>query len=769
MPPKKAPKSGLLQFFAKQQQEKYQIIAQSTEEDDSCEVLFEKPAPTTSTSTTTPKSATKWATTLEKSAEKTAGRDWSNPFPIKVGSVKKTNNEKNNKSDLLANGFDGIHGNELFYPIDEPIRSFEINLLKCTATSNCCIALPASAPSTSGGICAMTVFNFLKWFPRCRVLLVTPSENWLTSLRQLGLESQTTKLTTMTQFKNMKSEAGRILMCTTPQCALKIVESSEAGEFLDEVRLVVMELKPNECCTKYKPIINALTVKDTFFRCVALTTSTSNSSRRTSSITKRQIMITNLHLSDWIEQSETDFAFRSSNIPAGIEVKLWRSEENSKKHLEIIEKFEIFCAEKIEELARNSILPSKSFKKCIWTCWKSLKQSNPSETEKIELAEFLVTSYKNLIIDGVVAARDYVKKYADDEKLQDYAKKLLDPSMLGGFSEFPSKFQHLSDSIEAFLRMNNHVLGVILCRDTEQAIEIQNYLDLQLSKRCTCVRIIEEGMAMGRNLWNIQRISTVFIDRKSPKIVILPVKLRDFIGHSDGLPLSGVTFIASVNRESIFNFRRFGGAYLLIANEQLERLRKEDGRLIVDDGKYAQKEAKSALKLGAVERYDFKFEPSRLRIDVSNFPMQFFYPRDIGDSLDETAGVSRMGKTHIEMSSKEHAELKKRLQNQDFSPFQKKRKRPFWILEDMENPEEKKPIEVEEMDDVQLIWNQDLQYVGDIRWSKLSERLTKYLKNGPVEWNICDKRRFEYVNEITSSERLHHLDVLLRKLDAKFN
>ncbi|ULU13115.1 hypothetical protein L3Y34_015956 [Caenorhabditis briggsae] len=769
MPPKKTPKPGLLQFFAKQQQEKYQNNARSSDnqlDDESCQILFEKPVPSTSSVNTTPKSATKWSTTLQKSAEKRMGRDWQHPFPIKVGSAKKANGNAS-KSDLLANGFDGIHGNGIFYPIDEPIRNFELNLLKCTATSNCCIALPASASSSSGRICAMTVFNFLKWFPRCRILLVTASDSWLTSLRQLGLESQTTKFTTMTQFKNMKKESGRIMMCATPQCALKILESSESLEFLDEIRLVIMELKPSECCSKYKPIINALTVKDVFFRCVVLTTATSNTSRRTASITKRQIMITNLHLSDWIEQSETDFSFRNSNIPAGVEVKTWKIEENSMKLQEIIEKFESFCEKPIDELARLSILPSKSMKKMIFTCWKSMKQSNTQEIDKLETAEFLITAYKTLLIDGVVASRNYVKKEAENTKLQELAKKILDPSILGGFSEFPSKFQHLSNSIEAFLKMNNHVLGVILCRDSDQGIEIQNYLDLQLATRCTVLRIIEEGTHPARNLWNIQRISTVFLDRKAPKIVILPVKLRDFIGHSDGLPLSEVTFIASVSRDCTFNFRRFGGAYLLLANDPLEMLRKEDGRLIVEDGKFGQKQDKKGLKIGAVERYDFKFEPSRLRIDVAHLPMHFFYPREMGDSLDETAGMSRLGKTHIEMSLKEHAELYKRLQNPDFSSFQR-RKRPFWILKDLENPNEKRSIEVDEMDDDQVNWNQNLQYLGDIRWSKLSERFTKYLKNGHVEWAISEKRRFEYVNDITSPDRLLHLDRLLRNLDANF-
>lgn len=769
MPPKKQQKPGLMQFFARQQHEKYNQRVQSTDAitiDDSCQILFEKQAPAPIKTPTTPKVPTKWTATLQKSSEK-AGRDWLNPFPIQVSSAKKVN-QSNSKSDLLANGFDGIHGNGIFYPINEPIRSFEINLLKCAATSNCCIALPASAPATSGKICAMTVFNFLKWFPRCRVLLVGSSDSWFTSLRQIGLESQTTKLTTVTQFKNMKTETGRVLICTNSQCALKVVESSEAKEFLEEIRLVIMDLKPSECCAKYKPIINALTVKDTFFRCIVLTTATSNASRRTSSITKRQLMITNLHLSDWIEQSETDFSFRTSNIPSGVEVKAWKSEENSAKLKEIITNFEKFCEKTVDDLARQSVIPSKSILKSIWTCWKSVKQqANPSEIEKIETAEFLINSYKILVIDGIVAARNFVKQYAEHQRLQSLAKKIMDKSIFGGFSEFPSKFRHLSDSIEAFLKMNNHVLGVILCRDSDQAIEIQNYLELQLTTRCNCIRIIEEGTPMARNLWNLQRISTVFIDRKSPKIVILPVKLRDFIGYCDGLPLAELTFIAAISRECLFNFRRFAGAYLLIVNDPLENLRNEDGRLVVDDGKIGQKESKNAMKLGAVERYDFKFEPSRLRINITNLQIQFFFPRQVGGALNDTEAMGNLGKTHIEMSSKEHVELYKRLQNPDFSRFQR-RKRPFWVLEDLKNPNEKKPIEVEEMNDTEVFWNQDVQYLGDIRSSKLSEKLAKYMKDGPVEWAMSDKKRFEYVNEITSMERLLHLDRLLRNLDANF-
>lgn len=171
--------------------------------------------------------------------------------------------------------------------------------------------------------------------------------------------------------------------------------------------------------------------------------------------------------------------------------------------------------------------------------------------------------------------------------------------------------------------------------------------------------------------------------------------------------------------------------------------------------------------MGAVERYDFKFEPSRLRIDATHLPIQFFYPRDVGVTFDETAGISQLGKTHIEMTSKEHTELFKRLQNPDFSRFQR-RKRVFWVLEDLEHPNENKSIPIEEMDETQLCWNQDIQYLGEIKSSKLSERLTRYMKDEPVEWIINEKRRFEYINEITSTDRLVHLDRLLRNLDAHF-
>uniref|UniRef100_A0A8R1HHG6 Uncharacterized protein n=1 Tax=Caenorhabditis japonica TaxID=281687 RepID=A0A8R1HHG6_CAEJA len=777
MPPKKQKTrtADLLQFFAKQQNDRLQKNSHQDDDDDSCQIIFEpSPAPASSSvqsafpkTPKTPKNATKWAETLEKTVRvsggsPSTGRDWQNPCPIQVG--KKNDRNSSLKDDLHSNGFDKIHGNRIFYPIDEPIRGFELNLVKCAASSNCCIAIPASSPSTSSEICAITVFNFLKWFPRSRALLVSSSDSWISSLRLLGLEAQTTKFTTATQFKNLKTDLGRVLVCTTPQCALKVVESVESREFLEEIRLVVMDLKPNECCAKYKPIVNALTMKDTFFRCIVLTTCTSNASRRTASITKRQIMITNLQLSDWIEQSESDFAFRTSNIPAGTEVKTWKFEEtSSEKLLEIVEKFENFCRGPIDSLGRDSIIPSKTIRKLIWTCWKSLKSTTSQQNlEAVELAELLTTTYKLLIIDGVVTARNFVKNFPrhDKPKIAETAQKILE--IFGGFSEFPAKFQILADSIEAFLKMDNHVRGVVLCRDSDQAAEIHNFLEFQIAAKSTnFVRIVEEGTPSARNLWQLSRISTVFHDKKSPKILILPVKLRDFIGFSDSLPVNDLTFVASISRESMFNFRRFAGAHLLILNYPIEKLRKDDGRLIVDDGKFAHKDAKN-LKIGAVERYDFKFEPSRLRFDAAHLPLQFFYPRGI---FDDSTEITRLGKTHIEMSSKEHAELYRRLKNPDFSRFQCK-KRKLCVLQN----DAKKPYEVEELDNAQVCWNQDLQYLGDIKPSKMSEKLTKYLKSGTLDWAVCgEKRRYQYINEISDEKRLAHLDRLMRNLDGHFD
>ena len=96
MPPKKTPKPGLLQFFAKQQQEKYQANQKIHNDDDSidesCQILYEKSVPGTSKTPnfkSTPRSVTKWSETLQKSSEKT-GRDWQNPFLIQVNNSKKS-------------------------------------------------------------------------------------------------------------------------------------------------------------------------------------------------------------------------------------------------------------------------------------------------------------------------------------------------------------------------------------------------------------------------------------------------------------------------------------------------------------------------------------------------------------------------------------------------------------------------------------------------------------------------------------------------------
>ncbi|CAI5438044.1 unnamed protein product [Caenorhabditis angaria] len=239
MKPSSSKQNNLLNFFAKRNPRKV--------DDDSCEVLFEGP----------PKKATKWDEYVQKSGGNTSTAEgWENPCNIPVGSK---SNDTLTKQALLENGFDETIGNFIYYPIDEIVRPFELNLVRCALSSNVCIALPSTAPSSTPRIMSITVANFLKWFPRSRALLLTysstSSAEWVESLKHLGIESSI-----IPSSSKKKVELNRVIISANPQAVKKFVDAEK--EVSEDIRILILELKANECCNKYKPLMNELLVRD---------------------------------------------------------------------------------------------------------------------------------------------------------------------------------------------------------------------------------------------------------------------------------------------------------------------------------------------------------------------------------------------------------------------------------------------------------------------------------------------------------------------------
>ncbi|CAI5438047.1 unnamed protein product [Caenorhabditis angaria] len=389
------------------------------------------------------------------------------------------------------------------------------------------------------------------------------------------------------------------------------------------------------------------------FRCIVLTTSVLNTSRRTAVITKRQQMITNLQLSDWIEQTETDHAFRSSNIPPGIEIKYWTTQDDlSENHRKIVENFRF----------------DGGF-------WKA---------PEIERAA-LLDSPKN---------------------------------------EFHGKFKFLKEILDTFLRMDKSVKGIILTRNEANRLEVEKYLALNFAQ----------------------------ISNSKQVLAMTSKKLMEIVDFSN------VTFIICMDRESIFNVKRYQGAYLAILHRDFEKLRREDGRIIVEDFKSTASSSSKPQKVGALERYEFKFEKSRLKINALKMPVEYFLPTSSSSSEKPSSSTNQISKNHpknpesnttILMSTKEHQELISRIKNIDFSKYRQKNRRMIFG----------------EMNEDLICWNQDAQYLGDLKSSKKTLKMVEYLRNEKVERSCKVKQLFEYTNEISNPRHISNLDKLLQKID----
>ncbi|CAB3408796.1 unnamed protein product [Caenorhabditis bovis] len=441
MPPKKqaARAQNILKYFANPVPQKEPSI------DESCQILYEN---VQNEPTTTVPLPTKWNSIIENEdkANSTRGRDWTNPLPVPTEENK--NKSFNSKDDLKKFNFKGTC---IYYPLGEPFRKLEENLVKQIAHRNCCISLPAFACSTIPQIIALTTFNFLKWFENSKALLVYTSEqsvaDWMIALKNIGIsEDVISHYPKVSTFKTSKSPIGRIVI--SPLCIVKMLETEEFEQIIGDFRLVMLNIKADDASSKYGQIVSHLIRKDVFFRCAVITTTIAIKSRRNTMnlITNRQQAITNLNLSSWKEQNEMDMDFRSSIIPPGIEVKFWKTEELSDVHKELLEKWKEATAPILKQLFENSKVPSENLLELIWM------ENRTSETS---IAELICKLFRILLIDGIPNAMQYAVEKSGNCHL---------------------KYSYLQETVRAFLEINNASRGVIFVKDDQTAQILQAFL-----------------------------------------------------------------------------------------------------------------------------------------------------------------------------------------------------------------------------------------------------------------------------------------------------
>ena len=86
--------------------------------------------------------------------------------------------EKNGKKEVFSTinseGFDKEAGEKWIYPINLPIRSYQINIVQKALFNNTLVCLPTGLGKTF--IAAVVMYNFYRWYPFCKVVFMAPTK-----------------------------------------------------------------------------------------------------------------------------------------------------------------------------------------------------------------------------------------------------------------------------------------------------------------------------------------------------------------------------------------------------------------------------------------------------------------------------------------------------------------------------------------------------------------------------------------------------------------
>ncbi|CAD6184158.1 unnamed protein product [Caenorhabditis auriculariae] len=678
-----------------------------------------------------------------------------------VVTVSSGKTQQTDTAELAAGGFDPGAGGSLHIPVDEFLPKNQLEWIKTAVGMNCCLAMPAQASSASFRVVAVTALNYLRWFPRCRILFclsnIETAETWEEELQRTGIPEEDIRCISSTScLKSDRSADKRVLICTSSAWTMKTLDSMND---MDSVRLCVVELKHNESSEKYKTIISKLTVCNTLYRVLVCTTSVPSGSRKTSAISKRQQTITTLQISTWIEPSEDDVDFRFSTIPENVKPLYWTERELSDQNQILLEKWRKGCKTVLGKLVSESVLKSDEIEDYIWMSSENLAEtiSSASRRRNAKCVEFLRDVYKILLIEGMKPAFLFVmqtlKSDAEDlemllvadQDLVSVYEHLQSLYAQGGNAEVHYKWRKLHQVITGFLRNGTTTYGLVVTKDERSAIVAQKALGALMCKVVRAVATDQQKQG-DHDIWPMSRISTVFMEDKS-KILILGMHLPDFLTSFETLTANRITFVISVDRSSLCTTKTPLENYMALLNEKMEKIRvPRVNTTPLPAPKKRNAKSASGAKWGAVNRYDFKFEPSKLFLDAARLRLLPFQPATIQNATN-------IPKTVNELTSAEHAEYLQRTKGSEFAPPRISRKRILSLDE---------TLKIDVMSEREISQNDILQYYGKCEPGVNSRKFVRYLQEKEI--NRRDNM-FIFKSKLFDTDKLKLLDSLIRKIE----
>ncbi|CAI4221332.1 unnamed protein product [Auanema sp. JU1783] len=548
------------------------------------------------------------------------------------------------KHDLAGLVLDETNASTIVFPIKEHIRCYEFNLVKSCIALNTCICLPFNV---STNFIISTVFiNFSRWFPDSKLVYcyttVEEGQDFVEICKANNISNADITLIPVYQnFKKLIAKNARIIV-TSVQCMIKVVENEP--EFCNKIQCLALQMDAGESVMKQKKIVGPLVTSGITFRIIVSLPSSPDGSRRTSSISRRQQLITSLLVSQWEELSGLDRLFRCDAVPLGLSSVVWNGSDLSSEVKYIMENLCEILKPLLQNLQDHFHVSTEEISEIFNFRFDLFGDSIPSSMRKdFDLGMFFFEVYRYIYLFGPRALwlfmTDFLNNELNCEKAEQIQLFILSTKKISrifdqiqndysNFIDAPTNGQKVLKSHIKFLLIRDQLIswinsgiptnGVILCHDmatarciTESLIGLEN----------ATVRLVSDE-AYGLNIPNISvlpitRISGIFHESKNV-IIVLPLSLSGSLSALDTFTSNGLRFVIATERRSICLLEHDVANNLAFLDESFEKLRSSDGRLA---RKAQEPAARRSLvgREGVVNRYDFKFEESRLVLSPDLF------------------------------------------------------------------------------------------------------------------------------------------------------
>ncbi|CAJ0930293.1 unnamed protein product, partial [Mesorhabditis belari] len=640
---------------------------------------------------------------------------------------------------------------EIHFPIAEITREWEREAVKAAVSHNLGISIPYD---TSGAhIVATLCYNFLRWFPECCCLCTARSANHLEALRErfqyVGIpDTELTEIDNATSFKKLKThQIGRLLLGSS------------------QTLTSVCETSPEVAASKRPQNTKA------FGACG----SDGGGKFMSSALSGRQLIITNLGLSGWLQFGPSDPTYRTYHVSPRVGVEYWDKQGPGSASMDSswADIWKETTRDLLRTLARDlPILPSIDPDELFYADWNLVLDSAkgcPASVSTFAFSlYFIIQAYRHLVISGprvfylychqnlnastnealqlqtVIASNEGFHNVYEDirNKYSFVADNAYNVSYKEESMKSHQKWIHLRRTVEDFILTGRSIKGVVLCDSTwsaRVAAESINGVGEGSGHEVTVVHAVidennVEDVAFRPFHKTLQGIPQLF-QRPTSTIAIIRTDLPLVMKVLDQIANSFPQFVISVDRQSLSWIPLHTTEHSAMLSERYEKLRPTDGHIRQE---WALNDTAARYEaLSICDAFDFQYHPSPLYFEVEKMQTREYFHR-----VKEQSGVG-----DYKLNSSEKANYDR------------------MALGTFPKPNRER-VHLGELTEDQLYWNKlDHSGYGKVSNSRLSMQMLKQLT---AENFSLTPAEFEYEEHPDVIEKQKQIDSLLGQLDDAF-